>query len=399
MKTLFLLTLTFFCLKLHAQTIEELYNQEKFSELISYADKTDSLENEDLYCIGYAFFQLEKDKEAILMYDKAIEKGLDEDYIYLFKGLAQRYDKQFDEAEKSFREAIKRNPLAQKNYTELANCFYAQDQYDTALVYFKRARELDFELGDPYLKIPNIYQIQEKYEEALSEYNISLGMIDQSDPYYYEILMGIGQLEYTFTENYKASAEAYAKVVSDVPEYYPIYTKLIKSYYAAEEYGKGDSLFYILRSAYEKEELPEEMMESGMIGMSQFEWNDRPVLVMRMLKEPSKLLDIKYKVYLLNETGDDIDRMLMTEKTIQLEKDGAKHLLCERGKNGAHYTYSYGWSSDEIEYESLKKASIMVFEKELTPSASSNFSIPKNTEEKKEDTSKKKKKKKKKRNK
>ena len=92
MKTLFLLTLTFFCLKLHAQTIEELYNQEKFSELISYADKTDSLENEDLYCIGYAFFQLEKDKEAILMYDKAIEKGLDEDYIYLFKGLAQRYD-------------------------------------------------------------------------------------------------------------------------------------------------------------------------------------------------------------------------------------------------------------------------------------------------------------------
>ncbi|MEZ4851144.1 MAG: hypothetical protein R3B93_21525 [Bacteroidia bacterium] len=31
-----------------------------------------------------------KGQRAILMYDKAIEKGLDRDYIYLFKGLAQK---------------------------------------------------------------------------------------------------------------------------------------------------------------------------------------------------------------------------------------------------------------------------------------------------------------------
>lgn len=396
MKTQFLIILSFIFTNVYSQDIEGLYQLEKFQDLITYADKTDSLDKVEVYFIGYAFFQLEEDKEAIKMYEKAIEKGLDEDYIYLYKGLAERYDKQFSAAEQSFRKATERNPLRQKNHTELGNCFYMQSQYDSALVHFKRARELEFELGDPYLKIPNIYQIQEKYEQALAEYKISLEMIDKSDVNYFEILRGIGQLEYTVTKNYKASAEAYRKVLSMVPEYYELHTKLIKSYYAAGEYEKGDSVFYVLRNAHQKKKLPEEMQGDNMVGIAEFEWNGRKVLVMRSYKEPEELLDIKYRIYLLNETADKIDRKLMTEKTIQIGEKGAKHLLCEREKNGVHHTYGYGWSSDEIEYESLKAACIKVFEKELTPSASSNFSSPVINENNKDDSQGKKKKRKKK---
>ena len=64
-----------------AQTIEELYNKRDFQSLIKYAENADELNADDLYCVGYAFFQLEDDLNAIKMYDKAIEKGLDEEQI------------------------------------------------------------------------------------------------------------------------------------------------------------------------------------------------------------------------------------------------------------------------------------------------------------------------------
>jgi tetratricopeptide (TPR) repeat protein len=139
-----------------AQTIEELYNNRSFEELIKFADKSEGLTGEQLYCVGYAFFQLENDAKAIEMYDKAIAKGLDDDYVYLYKGLSLRYDNQNEKAIENFKIAINRNPKGQKNFTELANTFFYQEIYDSAIVYFYKARDLDFELGDPYFKIPYI---------------------------------------------------------------------------------------------------------------------------------------------------------------------------------------------------------------------------------------------------
>lgn len=374
------LILSLSCTDILSQTISELYAEDQYETIIQYADKVDSLENEEIYGIGYAFFMLDRDKDAIEMFNKAISNGLDEDYIYLFKGLAQRYDKQLDAADSSFREAIKRNPSSQKNVTELGNCFYIQEKYDSALVYFERARALEFEFGDPYLKVPNAYQMQGKYEKALAEYRKSLEMIDPRDPSNLDLYMGIGLLEYEITHNYDASIKAYREVLLELPEQYDLYDFLIKAYYANEDYAKGDSLFMLLRTAFEKEELSEEMMEKEMVGIAEFEWNDRKAVVMRMFKEPNNTLDIKYRIYVLNEAGDGIERIFMTEKTIQFGDDGAKHLLCERGKDGRHYTYNYGWATDDIEYESLKKACILVLEEKITPSASSNFSRPKEPE-------------------
>ena len=131
--------LTFLFGILNAQTVEELYNKRDFKELIKFENKSKELTKEQLYCVGYAFFQLENDKKAIEMYDKAIAKGLDNDNIYLYKGLSLRYDQQYDEAVETFKIAIDRNPKGQKNYTELGNTFYYQKKYDSALVYFYKA--------------------------------------------------------------------------------------------------------------------------------------------------------------------------------------------------------------------------------------------------------------------
>lgn len=355
-----------------SQTIEELYSQRNYKKLIEYS-KSDTLTKEECYFIGFAYFQLEDDANAIKMYDLAIKKGLDEDYIYLYKGLSLRYDKQYDKAIENFRIAIQRNSKGQKNYTELANSFYFREQYDSALVYFYKAREQEFELGDPYFKIPNIYHIQENFDKALEEYRISASMIVKNDPTYIDLLKNIGLLEYIVKKNYPNSIKAYSEMLTIVPDEYNLYAKLIKAYYANEEYSKGDSVFNILKLKHEKNELPKDMMEVQGETVDEFLWNGQRVSAMKYYKQPEEFAEPIYQFFLIDKTGQKVEKKILTEKTTA-EIDGVKHLLCGIDKEtGTHYTYPIGWKTDDIDYKELKKYVLMILNEEMKPQASSNI--------------------------
>jgi tetratricopeptide (TPR) repeat protein len=367
---------------LNAQTIEELYNKRDFKELIKFADKTETLTKDQLYCVGYAFFQLENDFKAIEMYDKAIEKGLKDDYIYLYKGLSLMYDKQYDKAVETFKIAIERNPKGQKNYTELGNTFYYQKKYDSALVYFYKARELEFELGDPYFKVPDIYHIQQNFSKALEEYYISASIINKEDPTYIEILKSIGLLEYADKKNYNNSIKAYSEVLLILPKEYNLYAKLIKAYYANENYTKGDSIFNILKTEYNKGELPKEMQEVRGETVDEFTWNGQRVSAMKYYKTPTEFAEPIYQFFLIDKTGTKVEKKILTEKT-SIDIDGTKHLLCGVDKEtGAHYTYPIGWKTNEIDYKKLKEYVILILNDEIKPQASSNFSGGKKSKKK-----------------
>jgi tetratricopeptide (TPR) repeat protein len=354
-----------------AQEIEILYQTKDFKELVKYAEKADELTPTDLYYVGYAFFQLEDDLNAIKMYDKAIEKGLDEDYIYLYKGLALRYSNQNKAAMKNFRLAVQKDSTSQINRTELANSYYFKKDYDNALIHFYKARELDYELGDPYLKIPNIFHIKEEFKKALKEYRLSADLINKEDPVYIELLKEIGVLEYALFENFEEAIITYEKVISATPKNYDLYPKLIKCYYGNEEFEKGDSLIHILSQKFKQNNLSESFQKYGTVPIAEFNWKDRRVLVYKYFEAPKETLDMIYKAYLLSEDGTTIERTLMTEQTIQFKEDSPKHLLCEKESNGTHHTYPYGWSTDSISYKDFKKAVIGVLDDKISGGASS----------------------------
>ncbi|NLA61898.1 MAG: hypothetical protein GX857_01545 [Bacteroidales bacterium] len=365
--------LTFLFGIVNAQTIEELYKEKNFNELIKFVDNTEELTADQLYYVGYAFFQLENDKKAIEMYDKAIAKGLDDDHIYLYKGLSLRYDEQYDKAIDVFKLAIDRSPKGQKNYTELGNTFYFQEKYDSALVYFYKARELEFEHGDPYFKVPNIYHIQENYNKALEEYYISASLINKEALTYIEILKSIGLLEYTDKMKYDKSIKAYSEVISINPKDYNLYSKLIKAYYAKEDYVKGDSIFNIIKSKYENNELPEEMQEVKGELVDELMWNGQKVSAMKYYKKAQEFAEPIYQFFLIDKTGEEVEKKILTEKTSS-EIVGAKHVLCGIDKEtGTHYTYSIVWDTDEIDYRELKGYVIMILNGEMNPQASSSF--------------------------
>jgi tetratricopeptide (TPR) repeat protein len=358
----------------YAQTIIELYNKKDFQALIKYENKADQLAPQELYMLGFAFFQLENDNRAIEFYDKAISKGLDSAYVHYDKAISLRYAKRFDESIKSFDIAIKKSPYNQMYMSEKGFSYYYGDEIDKALAVFLEAQKLPNNFYAPFYMVGHIYHIKKEHDNALKEFYSGLTRIAKDNKYYISTLADIGRLEYTWTKNYDKSITAYREAIQLSPKNYELYPKLIKAYNAKKEYVKADSVFDLMKMAYEKKELGEEELKFGNAAVDEFEWNGQLVIIYKSFVVPQKTLDISYKIYLQNKEGDKVERTFMIEKTFQLEKDGAKHLLCERVKNtGGHITYPYGWSEDNIPVEDIRKVVGKVLDGKMNPAASSNF--------------------------
>jgi hypothetical protein len=156
------------------------------------------------------------------------------------------------------------------------------------------------------------------------------------------------------------------------PEDYTIHSKLIVSYNAADEFGKADSVFKIMKTAFEKGQLPKDYMEYKSVLVDIFMWNEQKISVNKYFVEPKKTLDVVYKARLLNKTGDKVERTFLTEKSMDLGTlDNTKHLFCETERGGGHRTYPFGWTTETIPLKSLREVVVRVLEEKMTPAASS----------------------------
>jgi len=382
MKHIITIGLCFWGLTAFSQTTKELYEQEKYKDIVSAAGDDSNLSMEDLYYVGLSYFKLEKDSKAIEYYDKAIAKGLNTSDVYYYKGLSSRWTGKNLEAIQLYNKALSLDPDNQTYLSEKALAFYYNKNMDSAYSCAQAAVKLPYKLGTAYYLIPHIQHIRKDYSTALNGFYGALEKVDPKDEYYLKILMNIGQLEYTHTKNYEKSAKAYAEFISLNPKNYDMFPKLIKAYNGYSNYSAGDSLFALMKNAYDNNELSKDYMEYGSVAIDEFKWNGQQVNTYKYFKTPEKPLDIMYKLYLLTPAGDKVERTLLTEQTIQIG-DGPKHLLCETERGGIHHTYPYGWKSDDLDYGDLKKAAIMVFEGKMKPQASSNFGTGKKKKKKK----------------
>lgn len=371
-KLFFILTVLFNSLS-YGQTVTELFNNKNYQELVKLEKEAENLTLDELYMVGFAFFQLENDKKAIEFYDKAIAKGLDNGTVHFYKGVSYCYLKIYDEALKEVNNALTKEPTNQEFMNQKGQIYRYQGQEDKALEIFVEATKLPNTYGEPFFWVAYIYHGKQDFKKALELYYVALEKVPKHNSYYITTLQSIGQLEFTYTKDYIRSAKAYSQVVALNPKDYEFYTKLIKAYNAGKEYTKADSIFGLMKIAYERKELSENEMKYKNIAIDEYEWNGQKVSIFKYLYDPKETLDISYKIYLLTKTGDKVERTFMVEQTIKLP-DGPKHLLCEKDKkSGSHITYPYGWKTDSIPLDDLKKAVDLVLEGKMKQSASSNF--------------------------
>ncbi|MFL5763226.1 MAG: tetratricopeptide repeat protein [Bacteroidia bacterium] len=373
MKKILLLILISRSLAVHSQTVADLYEKRDYKELVKYEKKAAKLTGEELYMVGYAFFQMEEDEKAISFYDKAIAKGLDSAGVHFYKGLSLRYLKKYDEAMKEVEIALKAEPQNQEYMNEKGVIYYEEKDLDHALEVFEAAKALPPTYPEPFFWAARIYDEKGMFSKALDGYyEASRNLDPESSSYYLSSLMAIGRLEYSEKKNYVNSMKAYLAALKLDPENYEIHSWLMRDLNAAKMYAKADSIFEFVRKVYENGKLPEEDMKIGTIAIADFEWNGQMAQVRRSFKEPKETLDVSYKVFLLDKAGENVVRRFLVEKTTPLSEHDAKHLLCENDKeHNTHITYPYGWETDTIPLESLIKGVVMVLDGKMKQGASS----------------------------
>lgn len=354
---------------LYGQSPTELYSNKDFEALIKLEDKADSLNGEELYMLGFAFFRLENDDKAVAFYDRAIAKGFDNGITHFYKGVSLTFQKKYKEALAEVDLALKKEPTNQEYMNQKGMIYNQQGLEDKALGYFEEATRFPNTYGEPYFWVAYIHHGKNDFEKALKQYYIAAEKIPKKNNYYFKTLLCIGQLEYTFTQNYQKSASAYAEAIALRPDKYEYYPKLIKAYNAAKEYDKADAVFNLMKVAYKNSELPKEEMKYKNTAIDEYEWNKQKLTVYKSFEDPKEVLAVSYKVHLLNRAGDQLERKFTVEKTIQVA-NGPKHLLCEV-KEDSHLTYPYGWATDDIPLEDLKKVIQLVLEDQLQQTATS----------------------------
>ena len=352
-------------------TTADLYNSKDYLALSKLEDKESALNAEDLYRVGYAFFQLEKDDKAVEFYDKAIAKGFDNGATHFYKSVSLTYLKKYDAAVKEIDISLQKEPNNQEYMNQKGLIYKSKGEEDKALDYFEEATRFPNTYGEPFFWVAYIHHGKQDFEKALKLYYLATQKVPPQNSYYVTTLQSIGQLEYTYTQNYKKSALAYEAAIALRPKEYKWYPKLIKAYNAAKEYSKAEHVFELLKTAYKNKQLEQEDMKYKNVAIDEYEWNKQKLTVFKSLEDPKKVLDILYTVNLLNKAGDATERIFTVEKTIQTA-GGSKHLLCEQ-KTDSHLTYPYGWKTDAISLEDLKKAIALVLDNKMQKTATSSY--------------------------
>lgn len=372
MKQICLFTHLFICAVAFGQEIEKAFQHDDFEKVILLEKQTNETSVDECYMMGFAFYALDNNKKAVYWLNKSVKTGNAGEHVYFYLAIAQRNENDLKQAFSNFRTAIRMNPKSQMNVTELARTYYLNKQTDSAIYYLRSAREMEFESSNPYFFVPELYAMNNDYEAALREYDISIDLLkDQDSATTAELIMGKGAIYYLnipdksrLIAHYEAAAERY-------PKTWEFQEKLIKSYMIAGERTKAITLLNELRSGYRNGTLSPALMEKGMVNIHESTWENRILVYRAYLKPAEETLDFTYMALLLDENGEKIDFRIMTEKTIQLSENSAKHLLCSRETDGTHHTYPYGWSSDDIPFDEFEKAVVLVLDGKIGAGASS----------------------------
>jgi tetratricopeptide (TPR) repeat protein len=126
----------------YGQTITDLYNNHNYRELVEFGTETKKLTPEELYMVGFSYFQLENDNKAIEFYDKSIKAGYDKGSVYFYKGVSFFYLKNYEEALKQNDIALQKEPTNQEFMNQKGQIYRLQGKEDKALEYFEQATKL-----------------------------------------------------------------------------------------------------------------------------------------------------------------------------------------------------------------------------------------------------------------
>ena len=157
---------TFFCNALFVDNAEVAINL--YTKFIETSPKYGL--GEAYFNRGFQYNQLDSSELAISDFDKAIELGIKDPYLYYFKGASLAEIEKYDDAIESYSISIKMNSKFGLAYLMRGNSYYKKKDYSKAISDYNKVIELDKKDDRAYLMRGVSYEALEDYKKALEDY-------------------------------------------------------------------------------------------------------------------------------------------------------------------------------------------------------------------------------------
>lgn len=373
MRSLFLITFLFYS-TLQAQTFEKAIQEEDWETAITFEKEAKKMNVDELFDLGFAFFQLDQSEKSETYMTKAIDNGGKNDYFHFYRGVVRTALKKYPNALGDFKNAAALNPNSQANFAEIGRVFAIMEKSDSALYYLNIARALPYENKFAYVLPVYIQSDNKQYEAALQEVDNSFALLGDADADTYKELVKEKSLVLEKLNKSKEEIiEYFQSELDKKPDLYSIYTFIIQYQNELGLYDKSAERVNELKKLFAENRLPQEMMDKKRVLIQVVTVDKKEVYYYAMLKDATETLDLTYLAFVYKEDSEDLYKRIMTEKTIQLSENSASHLLCARDPDGTHYTFLEGWKTDEIPFEEFKTLTEKVIRGEIQAGASSSY--------------------------
>lgn len=373
MKKILLFIISFFVTSSFGQTassrnLKLLFEQKKYDEIINYQPKDNQqLSAEELFYKGKAFYMMSDDEQANQYFDKAIEKGPVFGSMYFHKAMILLYTNKYNESLSIFDKAIALSPTESDFYAGKAEAFSALKKTDSAQVYFEKAAQLPSCKPRAFVMLGQIYQGQNKYEQALASYQQALSQLSENDEMYQNTSFNLG-LTQQLAGKIDDSRKIFEKHTILYPTDYQAVAKMIQVYYALQQFEKAAPLKKKLYAAHQAKQLSADMEKQ--FCFDQFIWNGKRVMAFETFAEPDDFLFAKNHFYVMTD-NNEIDYQIDSESSAAIRMSNSKnqYVLCLI-KSQTHHTYWQYVFNDDYQYPDLKAAVLNILNGNAKPSAS-----------------------------
>lgn len=341
--------------------LKKLFEEKKYDDLIHlHLNKNQDCSAKALYYIAMAYYIKGDDSNCLKLVNQSIKKDSKDPNAHHIKGMTLYYLNNFDDAILSFKKAIEIYPKSGDFYTGLGDSYFRKKEFQKAINSYLLAIKQDNVTDSPYYMISKSYVYLNKREKALKAFYEAKKKIKKGTEHYKSILYNIGLYEYK-KGNFDKAEYSFIELINIQPDFHHAYSKLIQVYYAKKEYLKAIPYKEKLYQAHFNNKIIERNLKD-MFCFDQFTWKDKLVQVYEKFNEKEGELYYKHLFYIVNK-NDDIEYRIQTENSpVSIEQGGPKYTI-GMNKDGTHKTF--GFIEENFKYERLKSIIINILETEL----------------------------------
>lgn len=345
--------------------LRALYQAEAYDQIKDFKKKKeDDMSSGSLFYKGLAYFMTNNDRMALTYFDKAIDKGPADGFMYYYKATTLYYLKKYDESVMSYDLAIQNSPGESDFYLGKGYALYQLDRLEEAKVAFIKAESMDDNAGGVYSALGGVCFDLEQYDEAISYYKKAMSLNDKRSEAYQGLSFNLG-LVYQQSNKYEEAVSLFKEHVFIFPNDYHAYAKLIQAHYALGNYDEAKPSMAYLLGAYNAKKLPSHM--KYMYCFDQFKWNDNNILAYTAYENTDReILVWNYKFFLEGEEAESDFKIMGVLDSVALKASAVENFYLVKIQRDTIYRYHFTMDSS-TSYDDVKKAVIEILNQSIQP--------------------------------